>query len=266
MQIYLYPFIVTPFTSSRAFGAGTFVLGLHANERNFKVAQKENAVIFLEDDYDQNYDGFNPNDPESVISLILMQETYLDQSLQLASIIQNSFVSSLKRKSRGVKQNAFVVLYHTYMPSVLVETGFLSNKTEGTYLNSKNGQSKFAKAISDGIISYLDQIAENTIEDSIVDDDKSDFENINKDIIFKVQIASGSRKLETKSYNFKGLKGVERVKVGNSYKYYYGKTSNYDEVIDYQKEVKAKGYSSAYIIAFKKGEKISVQKALKTPQ
>ena len=250
---------------TNAYGAENWVLG-PANKKNLAIAKRENRVILLEENHEENYKGFDPSSPETLIGISLMAEEYLDQSLQLASIIQNNFTNRLKRKSRGVKQNAFVVLYQTYMPSVLVETGFLSNKTEGTYLNSKNGQSKFAKAISDGIISYLDQIAENTIEDSIVDDDKSDFENINKDIIFKVQIASGSRKLETKSYNFKGLKGVERVKVGNSYKYYYGKTSNYDEVIDYQKEVKAKGYSSAYIIAFKKGEKISVQKALKTPQ
>ncbi|MEO2099724.1 MAG: N-acetylmuramoyl-L-alanine amidase, partial [Flavobacteriaceae bacterium] len=92
------------FSSTRAYGAGTFVLGLHENERNFKVAQKENSVIFLEKDYEKNYDGFNPNDPESVISLILMQETYLDQSIEAANTIQKSFVSNLKRKDRTVKQ------------------------------------------------------------------------------------------------------------------------------------------------------------------
>jgi N-acetylmuramoyl-L-alanine amidase len=112
------------FTSSRAFGAGTFVLGLHENERNFKVAQKENSVIFLEENYEQKYDGFDPNDPESVISLILMQETYLDQSIAAASTIQKSFINNLKRKDRTVKQAGFVVLKYTYMPSVLVETGF----------------------------------------------------------------------------------------------------------------------------------------------
>ena len=86
------------FTSSKVFGAGTFVLGLHENERNFKVAQKENSVIFLEENYEKNYDGFNPNDPESVISLLLMQQTYLDQSIIAANSIQKSFVSNLKTK------------------------------------------------------------------------------------------------------------------------------------------------------------------------
>ena len=124
------------FTSSRAFGAGTFVLGLHENERNFKVAQKENSVIFLEENYEQKYDGFDPNDPESVISLILMQETYLDQSINAASTIQKSFVNNLKRKDRTVKQAGFVVLKYTYMPSVLVETGFLTNSSEGAFLKN----------------------------------------------------------------------------------------------------------------------------------
>ena len=85
--------------TSNAYGAGTFVLGLHENDRNFRIAQKENSVIFLEEDYEKNYDGFDPNNPESVISLVLMQETYLDQSIQAANTIQQSFVRNLKRKT-----------------------------------------------------------------------------------------------------------------------------------------------------------------------
>ena len=102
------------FTSSKAYGAGTFVLGLHENERNFKIAQKENAVIFLEKDYEKKYDGFNPNDPESVISLILMQEKYLDQSIDAASTIQKSFVKNLDRKDRTVKQAGNISLEEFY--------------------------------------------------------------------------------------------------------------------------------------------------------
>ena len=116
------------FTSSKAFGAGTFVLGLHANQRNYEIAKRENSVIFYEEDYEKNYDGFDPNNPESVISLTLMQETYSNQSIEAAAIIQKSFVNNLGRKDRTVKQAGFVVLKYTYMPSVLVETGFLTKK------------------------------------------------------------------------------------------------------------------------------------------
>lgn len=247
--------------SSQAYGAETWVLGLNANRQNFAVAKAENSVILLEDNYKENYKGFDPSSPESVIGLTLMQEEYLDQSLQLASIIQNNFTNKLKRKNRGVKQAGFIVLHQTYMPSVLIETGFITNKTEANYLNSKNGQTRFAKSIASGIETYLKQLNINTVESTVVEKDFL----VDKNIVFKVQIASGTTKLETKSYNFKGLKGVERVKVGRGYKYYYGKTSDYSEVIKHQKQAKKKGYSTAYITAFKNGKKIAVQKALKTP-
>ena len=119
--------------SSQAYGAETFVLGLHANQRNFEVAKKENSVIFFEDDYESAYAGFDPNNPESVIGLTLMQEEYLDQSIIAASYIQNGFVNRLNRKNRNIKQAGFIVLKYTYMPSVLIELGFLSNKKEGAY-------------------------------------------------------------------------------------------------------------------------------------
>ena len=116
--------------------------------------KKENSVIFYEDDYVDQYDGFDPNNPESVIGLTLMQEEYLDQSIIAASYIQNSFVQNLKRKNRNVKQAGFIVLKYTYMPSVLIETGFLTNKSEGSYLNSLNGQKEMSNAISKAIIKY----------------------------------------------------------------------------------------------------------------
>ena len=114
--------------TSQAYGAGTFVLGTHRNKTNFEVAKKENSVIFLEDDYEKNYAGFDPNSPESVMSILLSQEEYLDQSIQLASLIQKSFSSKLNRKNRKVKQAGFIVLHQTVMPSVLIELGFLTNK------------------------------------------------------------------------------------------------------------------------------------------
>ncbi len=96
----------------------------------------------------KRYDGFDPNNPESVISLVLMQEDYLNQSIEAANFIQQSFVNNLKRKNRTVKQAGFLVLRNTYMPSVLVETGFLTNKREGSYLNSRKGQDEMSRAIA----------------------------------------------------------------------------------------------------------------------
>lgn len=251
-------------------GAGTFVLGLHENDRNFEIAKKENSVILLEDDYEQKYDGFDPNSPESVISITMMQEEFLDQSLLLASLIQKNFSSQLKRKDRLVKQAGFLVLRNTFMPSVLVETGFLTNKKEGAFLNSKAGQQKMAKAIYDAIKTYKKQHDANTIvevkpkpKEPLVEAEKP---RVFKGIDFKVQIASSTKKVGTQAYNFKGLNGVERIRIGAHHKYYYGKTSDYTEVKKAQKLAKEKGYIGAFVVAFRAGKKISVREVLKTAQ
>lgn len=255
--------------SSQAYGAETWVLGTHANHKNFEVAKAENSVISLEEDFETKYKGFDPNSPESIIGLTLMQEEYLDQSIQLANIIQDDFTYGLKRKNRGVKQAGFVVLHQTYMPSVLIETGFLSNKNEATYLSSSAGKQKFSQSIAKGIKSYINQVQLNTVEETSnstvqntsnkTSEKKNDFL---KDVVFKVQIAAG-KKLETKSYNFNGLRNVERVKVGKIYRYYLGNTSSYDEIKEIQKKAKAKGYKSAFLVAFKNGSKIPIEDVLK---
>ncbi|RPD98648.1 N-acetylmuramoyl-L-alanine amidase [Aureibaculum marinum] len=254
------------FHKSSVHGAGTFVLGLHENDRNFEIAKKENSVILLEDNYKANYDGFDPNSPEAVIGLTLMQEEYLDQSLALASLIQKNMVG-LGRKDRMVKQAGFLVLRNTFMPSVLIETGFLTNKLEGAYLNSKKGQQEVAKSIYKAIKSYKKQIDANTVVDvpPVKKEPKEDNKSktrIIKGVDFKVQIASSTKRISTEHYNFKGLKGVERVRVGAHHKYYYGFTSDYNKALAYRAEAKSKGYKGAFIVAFKNKKKISVKEAL----
>ncbi|RNC88665.1 MAG: N-acetylmuramoyl-L-alanine amidase [Allomuricauda sp.] len=150
--------------NSDAYGAGTFVLGLHANKQNFEVAKKENSVIYLEDNYENRYADYDINSAESVIGLTIMQEEFLDQSIQLGKLIQDNFTQSLKRKDRKVKQAGFIVLHQTFMPSVLVETGFLTNKNEGSYLNSKKGQQEMGKAIASAILKYKNGVDSSTID------------------------------------------------------------------------------------------------------
>lgn len=246
--------------TSNAFGAGTFVLGLRGNKQNLEIAKRENSVIFLEDDYQKNYD-YDPNSPESMIGLSLLQEDNLDKSLAVASIIQTDVVKKLQRKDRRVRQANLLVLRQTVMPSVLVELGFLTNKREGRYLNSKKGQAALANTIAKSIKKYIDRLKLNTINsEDVIEIPKV----VTKDRIeFKTQIASSRRKISTKSYNFKGLRNVQRVKVGKYYKYYYGITKDYKEALKAQKMAKRKGYTSAFIAAFKNGEKISVKEALK---
>lgn len=140
--------------NSDAHGAGTFVLGLHANKQNFEIAKKENSVIYLEDDYETRYADYDINSPESVIGLTIMQEEFLDQSIYLGKLVQDRFTGKLGRTDRKVKQAGFIVLHQTFMPSVLIETGFLTNKNEGAYLNSRKGQQEMGRAIAEAIREY----------------------------------------------------------------------------------------------------------------
>lgn len=252
--------------SSQASGTETFVLGLHKSQENFEVAKKENSVIFLEEDYEITYDGFDPKSPESYIGMELMQEEYLNQSILLADFIQKNFTNNLKRKNRGVKQAGFLVLKNAVMPSVLVETGFLTNNNEGAFLNSTNGQNKISQAIVNAILKYAESINLTNLESigaegPIAAIDEPDYY---EGITFKVQVAAGSKKLAPEPYNFKGLSEIERNKEGGMYKYYYGATSSYLKIQALQRQAQDKGFPESFIVAFKDGRKISVNDALKS--
>ncbi|MCP9200448.1 N-acetylmuramoyl-L-alanine amidase [Gramella sp. GC03-9] len=256
--------------SSQAYGTETFVLGLHRNETNFEVAKRENSVIYLEEDYEVTYSDFDINSPESFIGLTIMQEEYLDQSILLADFVQKEFTNQLKRKDRGVKQAGFIVLHQTYMPSVLIETGFLTNNQEGAYLNSNQGRQKMAEAITRAIVEYSHTINLNTLESIAQEQTNVDVETkpaqpesqIYRDVTFKVQIAAGSKKIDTKAYNFKGLNNIVREKEGKLFKYYYGSTSDYIKIQQLHNEAIKIGYPDSYIVAFKNDDKITVNEAL----
>lgn len=262
---------------SSAHGTETFVLGLHENQRNFEIAKKENEVIFLEENYESHYDGFDPNSPESFIGLTLMQEEYLDQSTQLARLVQDNFTNTLKRNDRGVKQAGFWVLHNTYMPSVLVETGFLTYKPEGAYLNSAKGQSEVSLSIYKGVIDYkliLDRnVGQNiykdfanteVIKEAVDKEVKSDnaSKRLYPDTVFKVQLAASSNKIETKSYNFKGLKEISIEKEDKLFKYFYGSTSDYNEIKQMVEVAKSKGYPSSFIVAYQNGKRVNLSQVI----
>jgi N-acetylmuramoyl-L-alanine amidase len=244
--------------NSNAYGAGTFVLGLHANQRNFEIAKKENSVIFKEKDYEQKYNGFDPNSPESVISLVLMQEDYLDQSIVIADLIQKAFVSDLNRRNRTVKQAGFIVLKYTYMPSVLVETGFLTNKKEGAYLNSKKGQREMASSIANGIVRYKSIYKDDFIGPIELNSGSSVSDSTKDEYYLKIQIASSKKRIPLKSYNFKGLKNLTRNLRDGYYRYYYERTVNYSKAKSFLKKAKKNGFKDAIIVAFKNDNKISI--------
>lgn len=277
------------------FGTETYVMGLTKNASNLEVAKRENEVITLESDYKLKYNGFDPDAPESMIGIKLLQEEYIDQSITLASKIQNKFKIALERKDRGVKQGPILVLNQSAMPSVLIELGFVSNKAEGAYLNSEEGQNALARGIADAIIAYKNEYfgnesnitayekegnSESSIkreleskgvaskkEESIVEkktENRTEIDKVeNKEVIFKVQISSGGKKIEPKPTNFKGLNMISFLHENGVYKYMYGKSNSYTTAKKKLQEAKAKGYDSSFIVAFKNGKKVSLKEALR---
>ncbi|MFH6995988.1 N-acetylmuramoyl-L-alanine amidase [Flavobacterium sp. FlaQc-48] len=265
--------------NTAADGTETYVMGLSKVASNLEAAKKENSVITLEKDYKRKYEGFDPNSPESMVGMTLMQEEYLDNSISLASKIEDNF-DKLGKKLRhgGVKQAPFMVLHKAYMPRVLVETGFVSNPTEGNILNSEEGQNDIAKAIAEAILSYKNEyfgsgnpeIAEarpardtSTPKKAKVVETAAVAKNTPKGIFFKVQLIASIKKTPLEPKNFKGLKNVTMLYENNIYKYFYQETSNYDTAKKYLEEAKDKGYGAAFLIATKDGEKISIQDAIK---
>ncbi|WP_053991190.1 N-acetylmuramoyl-L-alanine amidase [Mangrovimonas sp. TPBH4] len=259
---------------SSAHGTETFVLGVANDQRNFEIAKKENEVIFLENNHEKHYEGFDPNSPESLIGISIMQEEYTENSIRLARMIEDNFSKILKRKSRGIKQASLWVLHNTYMPSVLVEVGFLTYKPEGQFLHSGSGQSQMANSIKNAVMNYKKYLEENVgesifAEEVIMDEEKEliaevELPEVYKDITFKVQIAASSKRLKLKPYNFNGLEVSSVEQAGNIYKYFYGETSDYNEIQKFQEVAKQKGYTGSFIVAYKNGARIDLSEALKT--
>jgi N-acetylmuramoyl-L-alanine amidase len=133
--------------SKTAYGVETYVMGNHKSEDNLNVAKRENSAILLEDDYKQQYDGFDPNSPEANIIFTLFQSQFQHQSLLFASKVQDHATDFAGRFNRGVKQAGFLVLYRTAMPAVLIECGFLTHNMEEKFLGSEKGQTLMATSV-----------------------------------------------------------------------------------------------------------------------
>ena len=264
-------------------GTETYVMGLTKNASNLEAAKKENSVITLEKDYKQKYEGYNPNAPESLIGMTLMQEEFLENSIALAGKIQDNFKDFMGLKSRGVKQAPFMVLHKAYMPRVLIEMGFISNREEGARLDSEQGQDDIAQGIAEAIVSYkreffgeepnepkvekpVRRIVEKPVEviqpDTVVENKEMPKVDENG-IIFKVQLSASSKNLELVPSNFKGLQNITSLFENGLYKYMYGSTSSHETAKSLLQEAKSKGFTSAYLIAFKDGKSINIQDAIK---
>ncbi len=260
------------FTNPKPSGASVFVMGMSKLKANMDVAMRENSAIYLEDNYQQKYDGFDPKSAESYIVFSLMQNTYLNQSLQIAEEVENEFSTRANRKSRGVKQAPFYVISRTNMPSILVECGFLTNPKEEEFLHSDLGQDYIASAIFRAFRSYKQNIeisAEAVNEKSldVIDTLKKEVvalktNKIKNDLnlLYKIQIGTFLRSMLNNN-QFTDL-NVEEEKINGTFKYFVDAGNSKIEADRLKINLRNLGFKGAFIVAFLDGKQISTKEAL----
>ena len=259
------------FTNPKPSGASVFVMGMSKLKANMDVAMRENAAIYLEDNYQQKYDGFDPKSPESYIVFSLMQNTYLNQSLSFAEEVENQFSTRANRKSRGVKQAPFYVISRTNMPSILVECGFLTNPKEEEFLHTDIGQDYIASAIFRAFRSYKEsiEIEDTKTSQKEVKNDSifiSKNENVSKEIfnepqlLFKVQIGTFLKSMLNQK-QFIEL-DAEEIKVNGTYKYYVSSGKDKQKAEKLKIYLQDIGFKGAFLVAFLDGKQISTKEAL----
>jgi N-acetylmuramoyl-L-alanine amidase len=261
--------------SKHIMGAETWIMGLASNEENLAVAMKENEVIYLEDDYTTKYQGFDPKSPESYIIFTLTQNLYQKQSLDLAWKIQTQFRDRANRRDRGVKQAGFWVLFNTTMPSVLVETGFITNAAEEKYLNSSQGQDYLASAIYRACRDFLAEIemksgikveqpspSESAVTRSAEGSPAAAKLSAPADrIIFTVQVAASSAQTSVIPENFNGLTDIMEANTEGRYRYVTGMFRNYDEAVSHRKKIESV-YPDAFVVAIKDNKVLPLPRAI----
>lgn len=282
--------------SSRVSGTETYTLGLHRTQENLEVAQKENAVILIEDDYQKQYAGFNPNSSESYIIFEFLQDKNMAQSVNFAQLIQQQFRHKARRIDKGVHQAGFLVLRETSMPSVLIELGYITNPNEEAYLLSSNGSSMLAQSIYQAFVNYKankktsspgvltsSQPVEEEEEDIVIEEptaadtqtvqtaqtaqpketSQSSKSNTSSKPVFKIQILTSDKVLPKNSRQFKGLSPVDRYKEKGIYKYTYGESTDYNKILRLKRSKVDAKFKDAFIIAFKDGEKMNINQAIR---
>ena len=277
--------------SHTPYGTETWLMGLKKSEGNLEVSKRENDVILMEDDYQQNYDGFDPNSPEGYIILSMNQNAHLNQSIDLASKVEAEFKQD-GRTSRGVKQAGFLVLWRTTMPSILVETGFLTNREEEKYLISKDGQLQIASSVLNAITAYKKEVEGSEsgyiaqevkpISDSSVKNDPASVSTAMNDsapiivntgnkeipkenkttnaVIYKIQIAASSTALNLKDPKYSSFKDIKNDKSDTGMnRYVVGNYSDYDACVNQLTAVRKKGFKDAFIVPYQNGKRTTLK-------
>lgn len=240
---------------SSAYGAETYVLGLHRSKDNLEVAMKENSVILLEDNYTKKYEDFDPNSSESYIIFQFMQNKHLDASIQLARHVQRGFRSA-GRHDRGVRQAGFLVLREAAMPSVLIELGFISNPSEESYMLSSTGQDRLSSEIAEAVVNYEREVAQKNGRINVAPRQTSapkttETKKASSVSTYRIQVLADKVLLPASHtlYRKYGAENVKYYQEGSYYKYTLYDTSSLEEAHRYQTELR-KRYKDCFVVGF----------------
>ena len=245
-------------------GAETYLLGQHRSKDNLEVAQKENSVVTLEENYEAKYEGFDPTQPESIITFAGLQSDYINKSIDMAVSLQKGF-AKLGRADRGVRQAGFLVLRQVAMPSVLIELGFISNADEEKYMASEKGSQELAESIYYSIKAFKSNFdgrkvvikSENEPTKSAQPKQKVDLWPTG--VNFRVQVAATRNKVAVDSA---GVGPVSTLSDGEVTKYMVGIVKNYDDAQALQEKLRVK-YPGCFLVAFDGKDKITLRAARK---
>ncbi|WP_430402438.1 N-acetylmuramoyl-L-alanine amidase family protein [Fluviicola sp.] len=251
--------------SATAYGTETYVLGLHKTDAQAKIADRENSTIYLEADKGEKYKDFDMS-PDAIIARQLQLSVFLDQSILFADKLQNEF-KSIGRFDRGVKQAGFLVLYKTTMPSVLIETGFLTNRDEEKFLADSSGQKKMAGAMFIAFEKYKAELEgvdyKTRGNQEAIDNPSVEKKELKDKVVFRVQIETSESKIAANSSRFKKHEVFE-YQQDRLYKYTVGEfVDDFNAANTYKNELRQKEFPNAFVVAFQNGERISLEKAIK---
>jgi N-acetylmuramoyl-L-alanine amidase len=284
-------------------GLETYTMGMRRSGEKLSAAMRENEVVLIEDNYKQHYSGFDPRSPESYIIFEMINDKNMLESVELAKAIQKNVCRTAGRPDKGVKQDAFLVLRETSMPACLIELGYISTASEETYLNSSANVDAMGRGIYQAFVQYKNKtigkllppvqeevpikeerqepvklevpVKQDTVVEKPAPKVKKDTVIVSPqpevkadDVVaeslpvFKVQLMASSSKFAANDARFKGLKDVACYQEGGLWKYTIGSTSNYNEIRQVRQQA-IKEFPQAFIIAFKNGVKMDVQKAIR---
>lgn len=281
--------------SPEAHGSETYALGLHRAATNLAVAKRENEAILLEDNYKENYLGFDVHSPEGSVIFSLIQNTFLNRSLQFAAKCQKNFSALAGRYDRGVKQAGFLVLVYTAMPAVLIETGFLTNRKEEAFLMDPHNQALMAEAIFRAFAEYKSEIegsAPPVAEIAVPPNNSSEAQALSSleipeqeknadqdpekkqpspplsnpssapETFLTVQFSALPGKRSQMPPPFLKLPEVFTFYENNITKYCSGKFTSSQDADKRRQFLISQGFKDAFLVAFNQGQKVPVQVAL----